>query len=81
MWSIAEAKSRLSEILRQVRAGEPQIIGSHDPCVIVSLHDYQTKIADADHDGLWLIDHAAQLGHELPVPPRHHDRRDVAFEP
>ena len=35
-WSVADAKAKLSEILRLARAGEPQTIGTEDACVVVS---------------------------------------------
>lgn len=79
MWSVADAKAQLSEILRQARKGEPQFIGAQDPCVVVSLATYQTRIVETEHDGLWLLDQAARLQCELPLPPRSEDRADVTF--
>jgi len=35
-WTVADAKAKLSEILRLARAGQPQTIGSEEPCVVVS---------------------------------------------
>jgi hypothetical protein len=74
MWSVADAKSQLSEILRQARSGTPQVIGTQDPCVVVSLHTYATHIAAQGHDGQWLIDAAAGLDTEIALPSRHDDR-------
>jgi prevent-host-death family protein len=79
MWSVVDAKAQLSEILRQARKGEPQFIGSQDPCVVVSLATYKTCIAEAEHDGLWLLDQAARLQCELPLPLRSEDRADVTL--
>jgi prevent-host-death family protein len=76
MWSVAEAKAQLSEILRQARKGDPQFIGAQDPCVVISLATYQTKIAEADHDGLWLVKQTQRLACEVPLPPRSEDRAD-----
>lgn len=76
MWSIASAKAHLSEILRRARAGEPQVIGAQDPCVVISQADYQKFLQSQDekHDGLWLIQEAAKIGAEIELPPRAEDR-------
>jgi hypothetical protein len=79
MWSVAEAKAQLSEILRKARGGSPQVIGTQDPCVVVSLETYQNRLADADHDGKWLIDMASRLGLDVPLPARREDRADPVF--
>lgn len=76
MWSVADAKAHLSEVLRKARGGSPQVIGTQDPCVVVSLETYQSKIAAADHDGKWLIDMASRLGFDIPMPARQEDRAD-----
>jgi prevent-host-death family protein len=78
MWSIVDAKSQLSEILRRARAGQPQVIGTQKPCVIVSVEDYEANFTD--HDGAWLLKHAAQIGTEINLPPRSTDRADAVFE-
>lgn len=79
MWSVAEAKAQLSEILRKARAGSPQVIGSQDPCVVVSLDTYQSRIADSDHDGKWLIDMTSRLRLDISLPSRKEDRADPVF--
>ena len=79
MWSVSDAKAQLSEILRQARSGHPQFIGSQDPCVVVSLETYRSKIADSVHDGQWLVEHAARVRGEIELPPRADDRGDDAF--
>ena len=76
MWSVAEAKAQLSEVLRKARGGSPQMIGTQDPCVVVSLDTYQNRIADSDHDGKWLIDMTSRLGLDIPLPSRKEDRVD-----
>lgn len=79
MWSVADAKAHLSEILRRARAGEPQAIGAHDPCVVVSAATYRTRISETGHDGRWLIEQAARVGEEIQAPSRHADRADTPF--
>jgi prevent-host-death family protein len=78
MWSIVDAKSQLSEILRRARAGEPQVIGSQNPCVVVSLEAFEAKFAD--HDGAWLLQQTAGLNAEIALPPRGDDRKVKVFE-
>lgn len=78
MWSIVDAKSQLSEILRRARAGQPQVIGTQNPCVVVSAEAFEAKFAD--HDGAWLVKQAAQLGQDIKLPPRSEDRADTVFE-
>ena len=80
MWSVADAKSQLSEILRQARAGKPQFVGAQNPCVVVSLETYQLKITAQEHDGAWLIAQTARLNCDLPEFPRAQDRADPVFE-
>ena len=79
MWSVTEAKAQLSEVLRKARGGSPQVIGTRNPCVVVSLDTYQNRIADFDHDGKWLIDMTSRLGLDIPLPSRKEDRADPVF--
>ncbi len=51
MWSVGDARI-LGEVLRRVRAGKPQLIGTRDGCVVLSAGIYREKIG---HDGQWLI--------------------------
>ena len=70
MWTIEDAKVHLSEILRRARAGEPQVIGAQDPCVVISAEAFATLTrADDQHLGRWLIRHAPS-GIEIELPPR-----------
>jgi prevent-host-death family protein len=74
MWSVADAKAHLSEILRKARGGSPQVIGAQDPCVVISLETYQDRVAGAEHDGRWLVEMTSRLGCDIPLPPRGEDR-------
>jgi hypothetical protein len=73
-WSVAEAKAKLSEILRLARAGEPQSIGSEDPCMVVSAAQF-AQMWQPDHLGKFLIE-SAPRGFELELPSRSGDRDD-----
>jgi len=74
MWSVQDAKSKLSEILRLARAGEPQTIGRHDPCVVISASDFAAS-APATHLGRFLVE-SAPAGAALTLPPRASRRGD-----
>lgn len=78
MWSVAKAKAELSEILRRARAGEPQVIGAQDPCVVVSVKTYEEAIAP--HDGRWLLEVARRVGVDIPLPDRRDDRAAPEFK-
>jgi prevent-host-death family protein len=75
MWTVQEAKSKLSEVLQRARDGEAQIIGSKDPCVVISLEEYQRIKAreEEPHLGRWLVENLRGLG-EIELPPRHEGR-------
>ena len=75
MWTVQEAKSKLSNILRRARDGEPQIIGAHEPCVVLSMVEYRrlTQSAEEPHPGKWLIENLRGLG-EIELPSREESR-------
>lgn len=68
MWSVQDAKSKLSEILRLARAGEPQTIGVNDPCVVVSAASLSVSALPL-HLGRFLVD-SAPSGPALKLPTR-----------
>lgn len=53
-WTVADSKARLSEVLRLARSGVPQIVGTQDPCVIISLAEYERLLPKA-HGGRALL--------------------------
>jgi prevent-host-death family protein len=79
MWSVADAKAQLSELLRRARSGEPQFIGTQEPCVVISLESYREKFESKGHDGSWLIEHASRAEVDIQLPPRGHNRLDAVF--
>jgi prevent-host-death family protein len=72
-WTVQDAKSQLSEILRRARAGEPQKIGVADACVVVSEKEWMAL--QASELGAWLVE-SAPKGTELVVPDRNSKRGD-----
>lgn len=73
-WSVVDAKSRLSEILRLVREGKPQIIGTQEPCVVISLAEYE-RLRPKEHLGRALLAIGSSAGGiDIELPPRGPDR-------
>jgi len=75
MWTVQEAKAKLSEVLDRARAGEAQVIGARDPCVVVSMEEYKrlTRREEEPHMGKWLVENLGGLG-EIELPSRGDDR-------
>jgi prevent-host-death family protein len=74
MWSVQEAKAKLSEVLRRARAGDPQVIGSDHPCVVVSAEQY-ARFGEERSLGEFLVD-TAPPGEDLELPTRQTRRGD-----
>lgn len=77
MWSVQEAKAKLSEVLRLAREGHPQVIGTKDPCVVVSARDFVPKQPEV-HLGRWLVENAPR-GADIELPSRHDSTREIPF--
>ena len=75
MWTVQEAKAKLSEVLQRARDGEAQFVGAQDPCVVISMAEYQRLKArkDEPHLGRWLVESLRGLG-EIELPSRGEDR-------
>lgn len=77
-WSVQAAKAKLSEILRRARAGEPQVIGTEEPCVVVSEQTWRRLSKSGDDFGRWLVK-TAPRGAPLTLPKRAGTRRGDPF--
>lgn len=76
MWTVQEAKSKLSKLLDRARKGEAQIIGTRDPCVVMSMAEYERlrgRAGDEPHLGRWLVENLRGVG-EIELPSRGEDR-------
>jgi prevent-host-death family protein len=78
-WTVAEAKARLSEILRRAEEEGPQRIGTRKEFVVVPAHVWDSNSEPRQSLGQWLIENMPRFG-EMEVPPRQEGReRPVPF--
>ncbi len=77
-WTVAEAKARLSEILRLAEQEGPQLIGTRRPFVIVPAEMWFTKLPTRKPMGQWLVENMPR-GIELEIPSRNEPGREVPF--
>ncbi len=83
VWKVAQAKARLSEIMRLAENGEPQVIGTRRPCVLIPLDIWQRKQSEDSkeevHLGRWLIESAPRVGYWEPPSRRNLPERPIPF--
>ena len=77
-WTVAEAKARLSEILRLAEEKGPQHIGRRKSFVVVPAHVWAEKQSQRIPMGQWLIDNMPR-GVNLDIPSRREPGREVPF--
>ncbi|MYC82732.1 MAG: type II toxin-antitoxin system Phd/YefM family antitoxin [Acidobacteria bacterium] len=77
VWRVAEAKARLSEVLRLAEEEGPQHIGTRKPFVVVPAGDWYAKRPPRKPMGQWLVDNIPR-GVNLDVPDRK-SRREIPF--
>lgn len=78
IWTVAEAKSRLSEVLRRASAVGPQQIGVHRPHVVVPLDQWLALARPERKFGEWLVENAPR-GCEIELPSRDDGDREIPF--
>ncbi len=69
VWTVAEAKARLSEILRLAEEEGPQRIGVRKSFVVVPVSVWEAKASERKPLGQWLIENVPR-GVELELPDR-----------
>lgn len=77
-WTIAEAKARLSEILRRAEEEGPQCIGVRRRFVVVPAAAWREKVEEREPFGSWLVRNAPR-GIELELPDRRDPERPIPF--
>lgn len=78
VWTVAEAKSRLSEVLRRAREVGPQQIGVQRPHVVVPLDQWRARTEPEPNFGAWLVENAPR-GCEIEPPSRDDGDREIPF--
>lgn len=78
VWTVAEAKTHLSEILRLAEVEGPQTIGTRRPCVVVPAEAWYAKTAPRKPLGQWLVENTPR-GTELEIPSRRESGREIPF--
>ena len=73
VWTVAEAKARLSEVLRLSEEEGPQRIGARRPFVVVPATVWEEKTRPRKPFGQWLIENVPR-GTNLAVPDRSSNR-------
>ena len=74
VWTVAEAKARLSEILRLSEEEGPQRIGARKSFVVVPAHIWDERHPPRMPLGQWLIKNVPR-GTNLEVPDRSSNRK------
>ena len=78
VWTVAEARSRLSEALRRASEMGPQQIGVQRPHVVVPLDQWLARAGPDRNFGRWLVENAPR-GCEIELPSREDGDREIPF--
>jgi hypothetical protein len=78
-WTVAEAKARLSEILRLASKEGPQRIGTKTPYVVVPEEEWLKRAEPRIPLGRWLVENMPRID-DLELPDRHEPDRPSPFE-
>ena len=78
-WTVAEAKAKLSEVLRRAEEEGPQRIGTRKAFVVVAARVWEEAIEPHPSLGQWLIANAPGGG-PLELPPRDGQERPGPFD-
>ena len=78
IWTVSEAKARLSEVLRRAEQEGPQRIGVRRSFVVVPAELWSAHSRSAQPLGRWLVDNMPR-GTNLDAPDRREPGRPVPF--
>ena len=78
IWTVTEAKARLSEILRRAENEGPQWIGKRRSFVLVPAELWQRYAAPRPPLGAWLVKNMPR-GLNLEIPDRQEPERSAPF--
>ena len=80
VWTIAEAKARLSEILRLAETEGPQRIGARKPFVVVPERVWRDRESPRQPMGAWLVENMPRGFDDLELPDRNEPEREIPFQ-
>lgn len=78
-WTVAEAKARLSEVLRRAREEGPQQIGKQRRYVLVPLEEWKALVGPEMPFGEWLVENAPRCWADFELPSRDDGDREIPF--
>ena len=78
VWTVAEAKAKLSEVLRLAEEQGPQRIGTRRTFVVVPASVWSEKTQPRRPLGQWLVENTPR-GTNLEVPGNRGSRREIPF--
>jgi len=78
VWTVAEAKAKLSEILSLAETEGPQRIGVRKSFILVPAELWQAKESPKKHMGQWLVENMPRAG-ELEIPHDRGSKRKIPF--
>ena len=78
IWTVAEAKARLSEILRLSETEGPQRIGARKSFIVVPANVWAEKEPQRPPMGKWLVENMPR-GTNLEIPPGRGSDREIPF--
>ena len=78
VWTVAEAKAKLSEVLRLSEEEGPQRIGARRSFIVVPADMWDKKTQPRKHLGRWLVENTPR-GANLEIPSRREIEREIPF--
>lgn len=78
VWTVAEAKAKLSEILRLAETEGPQCIGVRRSFILVPSDLWQSKESSKKPMGQWLLENMSRAG-EFEIPHNRESKRKIPF--
>ncbi len=78
VWTVAEAKAKLSEVLRLAESEGPQRIGTRKPFIVVPAAVWEEKVPPRKPLGQWLIENMPR-GTNLEIPRDRISTRPIPF--
>lgn len=78
IWTVAEAKAKLSEVLRLAEKEGPQRIGTRKTFIVVPQDVWASRSVAEKPLGQWLVDNMPR-GTELQIPSRKETPREISF--